>query len=137
MEFLERPCKDEINTCSDIGSFLELIYTQERVFKHSKVQKYFFKELGLKPGDRENIESGGKKSCELRKRMLAESFFVEDAKISCLFDVVKALLRTKTRIERENVKQARRIQRLLDDLGKHLEGIAFKNKVDENSDDGW
>ena len=64
--------------------------------------------------------------------MLKQSLFVEYSNINCLFDVVKALLRTKARIERENDKQARRIQRLLDDLGNYVEETLFQ---DHDNDD--
>ena len=117
-----------IYTSSDISKFLELIYTEGCVFKHSKVQKYFFRELGLKPGDRENIEREAKESCDLLKRMLEQSFCVEYSKVHCLFDVVKALLRTKARVEdHREFKKAKRVERLLDKLGKRLEDVLFKD----------
>jgi len=137
MEFLEKPFKDNISTPVDISSFLELIYTRDRIFKRSKVRHHFFRELHLTPGDRENFEREAKKSCDLRRRMLKQSLFVEYSEISCLFDVVKALLRTKAHIERENVRQARRIQRLLDDLGKHLEERLFQDDDNDDDDDDW
>ena len=132
MDFLEKPYKNSISTPVDISSFLELIYTRDRIFKRSKVRYHFFRELHLTPGDRENFEKEAKKSCDLRRRMLKQSLFVEYSNINCLFDVVKALLRTKARIERENDKQARRIQRLLDDLGNYVEETLFQ---DHDNDD--
>ena len=47
---------------------------------------------------------------------------------SYLFDVVKELLRIKARFELEHeFAKARTIHELLDDLGKHLEDVLFRD----------
>ena len=138
-EHLEQPCKDKIYTSNNFSSFLELIYTRENVFKYPEVRKLFSRGLHLKPADRENIEREAGRKGNLCKLMLEQSFLAKGSKINCLFDVVRALLKTKARIssEKKDSKKAKRIQKLLDDLGNHLEEILFAVDDILCEDDVW
>ena len=129
MDVLRQPCKDIICTSKMFSNFLRMIYTRDKVFRFSRVSRYFFRGLDLTPADRETIKREA--SGNLCKEMLEQSFLREGSKINCLFDIVVALLKTKTRTEkyeRRGIEKGERIQRLLDDLGEYLEG----NLIDHN-----
>ena len=128
-----------IHTSNSFSSFLELIYTRENVFKYSEVRKYFSQGLNLKPADRENIQREANGKGNLCKLMLEQSFLSKDSKVNCLFDVVRALLKTKERIssEKKHSKKPKKIQKLLDDLGSHLEERLFADDKELYVDDDW
>ena len=132
------------------SNFLKTIYERKCIFQPSRVRRIFFKYLHLKPADLENVKREADDDTEICKRMLEKSFAENHSKVSCIIDVVKALLKTWKYMERNKSKYAKSIQILLDDLGKFVEEILFTKDVeaadegdetmtkdDESADDDW
>lgn len=116
----------------EYSGFLKKVYTRETLFKHKDVQKIFWKKLGLKPADVENIErecdetynikTNISKGCH-RCKLMIDGAYDEDY-IKCQLDIVKALLRTQWHFNGErkhNNKIRNRILTLLDELGSFIE----------------
>lgn len=87
----------------------------------------------MKRADIENIEREAQNETECCRCLIEQSVLAEDMKIVCLFDILKALLRTQ-RYFHDNGKQRRNMQKLLDDLGDFVERSVFEASNSEGDD---
>lgn len=133
MRFLKKPCRQLLGGSNIQHSFLRIIWTRKCIFSGVSFRRTLFKKLHLKRADIENIEREAQNETECCRCLIEQSVLAEDMKIVCLFDILKALLRTQ-RYFHDNGKQRRNMQKLLDDLGDFVERSVFEASNSEGDD---